>query len=109
MALAGDLLCMGRTGGVGFLIRFDNRTVLRLAAFAVLGVALALGGCGRKGPLDPPPSAAIAPAPDQPSLGDNNDPNMTGYRRAPSTAVAAQPTQPPPPDKRTFILDPLIK
>ena len=91
------------------MIRFGDRSVLRLAAFAALGVALALGGCGRKAGLDPPPSAAVAPAPDQPSLGDNNDPNMTGYRRAPSTAVAAQPTQPPPPDKRTFILDPLIK
>jgi predicted small lipoprotein YifL len=91
------------------LIRFRDRSVLRLAAFAALAAALTLGSCGRKGPLDPPPSAAISPAPDQPSLGDNNDPNMTGYRRAPSAAVAAQPTQPLPPDKRTFILDPLIK
>jgi predicted small lipoprotein YifL len=91
------------------LIRFGDRSVLRLAAIAALGAALALGGCGRKGPLDPPPSAAISPAPDQPSLGDNNDPNMTGYRRAPSAMAAAPPTQPPPPDKRTFILDPLIK
>lgn len=95
--------------GVGFLIRFDNRAALRLAAFAALAVALALGGCGRKGGLDPPPSAAIAPAPDVPSLGDANDPNMTGYRRPASNTVTAQPTGPLPPDKRTFILDPLIK
>jgi predicted small lipoprotein YifL len=92
------------------LIRFCDRIELRLAAVAALAAALALGGCGRKGPLDPPPSAAIAPAPDQPSLGDNSDPNMTGgYRRAPSATVAAQPSQPPPPDRRGFILDPLIK
>ena len=91
------------------MIRFCDQFSLRLAALAALAAALALGGCGRKGPLDPPPSAAIAPAPDTPSLGDNPDPNMTGYRRAPSSAVAAQPTGPLPPDKRTFILDPLIK
>jgi predicted small lipoprotein YifL len=100
---------MGPNRGVGFLIRLCDRSALRLAAFAALAAALALGGCGRKGPLDPPPSAAISPAPDQPSLGDNNDPNMTGYRRAPSASAAAQPTQPLPSDKRTFILDPLIK
>jgi predicted small lipoprotein YifL len=91
------------------LIRFDNRSALRLAAFAALAAALALGGCGRKGPLDPPPSAAVAPAPDVPSLGDNNDPNMPGFRRPPSNTVTAQPSGPLPPDKRTFILDPLIK
>ncbi len=99
----------GANGGVGFLVRFDNRTALRLAAFAGLAAALALGGCGRRGPLDPPPSALAAPAPDQPALGENPDPNMTGFRRAPSSTVTAQPTGPLPPDKRTFILDPLIK
>jgi|SRR5215471_6499035 len=100
---------MGRTGGVGFLIRFSNRSALRLAGLVALAAALALGGCGRKGPLEPPPSATIAPALDQPSLGDNPDPNMTGFRRAPSSTVTAQPTGPLPPDKRTFILDPLIR
>jgi predicted small lipoprotein YifL len=92
------------------LIRFCDRFVVRLAAFAALAAALALGGCGRKGPLEPPPSASISPAPDQPSLGDANDPNLAGgFRRAPSSAVTAQPTGPLPPDKRTFILDPLIR
>ena len=95
---------------MGVLIRFDNRAALRLAAFAALAVALALGGCGRKGPLDPPPSAAIAPAPDTPALGEANDPNLTGgYRRPASPAATAQPTGPLPRDNRTFILDPLIR
>jgi predicted small lipoprotein YifL len=90
------------------LIRFDNRAALRLAAFAALAAALALGGCGRKGPLDPPPSAAIAPAPDTPSLGDANDPNMTGFLRAPSATRSAPPPAPAPAEKRNFILDFLV-
>jgi predicted small lipoprotein YifL len=96
--------------GVGFLIRFDDRSALRLAAFIALAAALALGGCGRKGALDPPPAAVAAPALDQPSLGDNPDPNMTGgFRRAPSQTVTAQPAGPLPADRRGFILDPLLK
>ena len=92
------------------MIRFDNRPALRLAAFVALAAVLALGGCGRKGPLDPPPAAVVAPGPDQPSLGDNPDPNMAGgYRRAPSATVTAQPGGPLPRDNRGFILDPLIK
>ena len=92
------------------MIRFDDRSALRLAAFVALAAALALGGCGRKGALDPPPAAMTAPAPDQPSLGDNLDPNMNGgFRRGPSATVTAQPTGPFPADRRGFILDPLIK
>lgn len=93
------------------MIRFTDRSALRLAAFVALAAALALGGCGRKGPLDAPPSTSIAPEPDQPSLGDNSDPGLVGgYRRAPSATVTAQPpTGPLPSDRRTFILDPLIK
>ncbi|MEX1083951.1 MAG: lipoprotein [Xanthobacteraceae bacterium] len=37
---------------------------VRFVLFGALAAALALAGCGRKGPLDPPPSAAVAqPAP----------------------------------------------
>jgi len=88
-----------------------RQPLLRVAALTVLGAVLALGGCGRKGPLDPPPSAAISPPPtEQPSLGETYDPNTPGYRRAPrETAVAPTATGPVPPDKRSFILDPLIR
>jgi len=91
--------------------RFGHHQLLRLAAFAALGAALALAGCGRKGPLDAPPSAAISPPPPpQPSLGETYDPNTPGFRRAPrQTAVAPAATSTVPPDKGSFILDPLIK
>jgi predicted small lipoprotein YifL len=34
-----------------------HRLLPRLAIFAALVAALALAGCGRKGPLDPPPAS----------------------------------------------------
>ncbi len=34
----------------------------RLALIGALAAALGLTGCGRKGPLDPPPSALAAPS-----------------------------------------------
>jgi predicted small lipoprotein YifL len=36
----------------------QDRTFYRLALIGVLAAALGLAACGRKGPLDPPPSAA---------------------------------------------------
>jgi len=96
------------------LTRIGDRRLLRLAALAALAGALALAGCGRKGALDPPPSAAVGPPPapdDQHSLGQLNDPNTPGYRRAPQQpVVAAAPSTPAaPPEKRSFFLDFLIK
>jgi predicted small lipoprotein YifL len=35
-----------------------SRPYLRLAIIGALAAALGLAGCGRKGPLDPPPTAA---------------------------------------------------
>jgi predicted small lipoprotein YifL len=37
-----------------------NRAFFRPALLLALGAALALSGCGRKGPLDPPPAASLA-------------------------------------------------
>ena len=38
----------------------------KLALIAAALLALALGGCGRKSKLDPPPQASVQPAPGQP-------------------------------------------
>ncbi|HEX5210880.1 MAG TPA: lipoprotein [Pseudolabrys sp.] len=40
--------------------RFHDRRYARLALIAALAAALGLTACGRKGPLDPPPSASVA-------------------------------------------------
>jgi predicted small lipoprotein YifL len=42
---------------------WHSRLFARLAAVGMLAFALGLSGCGRKGGLDPPPSAAIEPPP----------------------------------------------
>jgi predicted small lipoprotein YifL len=83
----------------------------RLAlAGAILVAALGLASCGRKGPLDPPPSAALTePAAPRPSLGEESDsriaPAPSGEARPQRNAAA---TTPPPPQQKSFFLDFLI-
>jgi predicted small lipoprotein YifL len=38
----------------------DRHLLLRLALIGALATSSALAACGRKGPLDPPPSASLA-------------------------------------------------
>ena len=79
-----------------------NLTLFRIVAIGSLVAALGLAGCGRKGGLDPPPSAAVSDA----------------------TPTASEPGQPPPPPalgpdgkpvapatgpKRPFFLDWLVE
>ena len=40
--------------------RFFDRPILHLALIGLAAVSLGLAACGRKGPLDPPPSASLA-------------------------------------------------
>jgi predicted small lipoprotein YifL len=68
--------------------------LFRFVAIGAVLAALALGACGRKGPLELPPGAAMSdPAGNPPKLGPDGQP------------VTAAP-QPPP--KKNFPLDPLI-
>jgi predicted small lipoprotein YifL len=82
-----------------------NSVLARVGLFAALAGALALGACGRKGPLEVPPSAnamAAAPAPqDQPSLGEADNRNFE-ERSTTETPTAGRPAQ------RSFVLDPLL-
>lgn len=96
------------------MTRIGDRRLLRLAALAALASALALAGCGRKGALDPPPSASVTPPPapdERTSLGQIADPNTPGYLRGPQqpVAAAAPSTTASPPPQRSFFLDFLIK
>jgi predicted small lipoprotein YifL len=40
-------------------VRHFDRPVFRLALIAALAASIGLSGCGRKGPLDPPPAASV--------------------------------------------------
>jgi predicted small lipoprotein YifL len=73
---------------------------------AVAALTLALAGCGRKGPLDPPPGASSLSAVEQGDTGEERaaakgdvfDPSY-GANELPKT---------PRGNKRSFILDPLL-
>jgi predicted small lipoprotein YifL len=76
-----------------------------LVVIAAVALALALAGCGRKGPLDLPPNAA-GPVVEQGDTGEERaaargnvfDPSY-GANELPKT---------PKGNKRSFILDPLL-
>ena len=91
------------------MIDISDQRWARFAAIGVLLAALGLSACGRKGPLDPPPSAAV---PGQSSLQpDPVDPTQPG-RPAPLVGVTAdgKAVAPPPTGRRQpFILDRLVE
>jgi predicted small lipoprotein YifL len=82
---------------------------LRLAHLAAVGAllgALALGACGRKGPLDLPPSASVTQP--EPPPGDAPDPMFSGYARPPQPEPAKPPVTAQPAEKKRFLLDWLL-
>jgi predicted small lipoprotein YifL len=48
---------------INSLPSFRDRPLYRLALVGALAASFALAGCGRKGPLDPPPGASMANEP----------------------------------------------
>jgi predicted small lipoprotein YifL len=64
--------------------------LFRLALIGALIAVFALAGCGRKGPLDPPPSASLA--------GDQGAAKSGGA--PPAIDSQGRPIAPPGPDKR---------
>jgi predicted small lipoprotein YifL len=71
---------------------------------ALVMCALALSACGRAGPLEPPPGPAAVPASDgSPAPGSAQDTAAKSGFDAQGNPVAT------PSQKRTFILDPLLR
>ena len=87
------------------MIQLSNQRWARLAAVGALVAALGLSACGRKGPLDPPPSAQHS-APTDPAspMQMGSDRQMVGIDR---DGKAAAP--PPSGQNRPFILDWLVE
>jgi len=59
----------------------DRRPFFRLALIGALAASFALAACGRKGPLDPPPSASLAG--DQPAPSGQAVPEGAQVNRGP--------------------------
>ena len=58
--------------------RLPHSLVLRLALAGAFAAALALAGCGRKGPLDPPPGASLE------GVAQPNAPNLISNKGRPA-------------------------
>jgi predicted small lipoprotein YifL len=78
---------------------FPDRLFFRLALIGALTASLGLAACGRKGPLDPPPSAVSATG--------KQEPANTALMRSPFERPAAQSSAAKVPNKH-FVLDPLL-
>ena len=68
--------------------RIAARPLVSLALIGAFVAALTLAGCGRKGPLDPPPAASVT--------------GEQGKAAAPSGGAKVQP------QSKRFLLDPLL-
>jgi predicted small lipoprotein YifL len=77
--------------GARYLNRFCGRPLVCLALIGAFVAALALAGCGRKGPLDPPPAASVA-----------------GEQSAADNAAAHDKAEQEALKKKHFVLDPLL-
>jgi predicted small lipoprotein YifL len=75
------------------------------AIIALSAAALALGGCGRKGPLDLPPTAA-GPSPAVATDSEAERANQPGVFN-PTYGSDSAPTAPKG-GKKSFVLDPLL-
>ena len=80
-----------------------DRHFVRLATIGALIAALGLAGCGRKGPLEPPP-AALAPGP---AVAEGPG-TPTAVETSPTSGGAQAPITGHRPKYQSFILDPLL-
>lgn len=80
---------------------FRDRPFTRLALIGVALAALTLAGCGRKGPLDPPPGASLAPsAAAAPEVPVTAEPLVATPGQA---RDSSRPVAPVGPDRRIFL------
>ena len=76
-----------------------SRLVTHIVLAGALVAALALGACGRKGPLDPPPGASLVGEPQA------NMPDLMSDKGKPPPATGAEAVQPA---KKHIPLDTLL-
>ena len=83
---------------------FCDRPFFRLALIGVAVASLTLAGCGRKGPLDPPPGASAAAADQQAGAvpAGASDPLIAPIGQTREN-TSGQPQATPGPNKRIFL------
>jgi predicted small lipoprotein YifL len=94
--------------GARFLSRFFERRFLCIALVGLAAASLALAGCGRKGPLDPPPGASLAgePQANMPGLMSKPEARPIGGQAQngnPGVGPDGQPLAPKGPKKHIFL------
>jgi predicted small lipoprotein YifL len=89
--------------------RISRPTCQRWAVILVSAAVLALGGCGRKGPLDLPPTASSqgAPAAAQGDTEAERAAQPGAFNPSSGAGADASPTAPKG-RKKAFVLDPLL-
>ncbi len=93
-----------------------RRTLPNVPAIVfVAAIALSLASCGRRGPLEPPPGAAVSSAPLTGTPGDYEAPANPGELAGQNTATSSgaearrrRRKQAPPRARKPFLLDPLL-
>jgi predicted small lipoprotein YifL len=93
---------MAAISGVHRLPLFRDRPFLRLALIGVALASLTLAGCGRKGPLDPPPGASLAGPEASPPPASVSDPLVAPIGQTKDNS-ASQPRATAGPNKRIFL------
>ena len=84
-----------------------SRTSGRWAVVVLAVAALALGACGRKGPLDSPPTA-YAPTANAVPTSTNTDADVAARPGLFNAAPESAPVAPKGNKNKPFILDPLL-
>lgn len=88
--------------------QFFDRPLIRIALVGALAASFALAGCGRKGPLDPPPGASLdgaTPAQERTLTSPVGIAPIGGAATTDNPGVDAngRPQAPKGPDKRIFL------
>jgi predicted small lipoprotein YifL len=82
---------------------FRDRPLTRLALIGVALASLTLAGCGRKGPLDPPPAASVTGEPQASAPAAGASPMVSPFGGQAKTENPGSRTQPAGPNKHIFL------
>jgi predicted small lipoprotein YifL len=105
-------ICYGAPDSGAKSVTRTRHLFIRVATLGAVALALGLAGCGRKGPLDLPPSASVAEpaaaAPEKPGAMSMNPMSSPAKRDEPDAFSATGAPVAPQGQKKPLFLDWLI-